>query len=61
MIVSLIRDGDSDGKLDNCNAIQHLNLLKKFSDQEVCSRNMANILTRVVTRNFTSYFSDNLK
>lgn len=61
MIVSLIRDGDSDSNLDNYNAVQHLNLLKKFSDQKVSSGNMANVLTRVVTQNFTSYFSNNLK
>jgi len=61
MIVSLIRDGGSDSNLDNCNAVQHLNLLKKFSDQEVSSRNMTKVLTRVVTQNFTSYFSNNLK
>jgi hypothetical protein len=61
MSVSLIRDGDSDSNLDNCNALQQLKLLKKFFYQEVSCRNIANILRRKVTRNFTSYFSNNLK
>jgi len=61
MIVSLIRDGNGDSNLDNCNSVQQLKLLKKFFDQKVSSRNMAKVLTRKVTQNLTSYFSNNLK
>jgi hypothetical protein len=61
MTVSLIRVGDGDSNLDNCNAEEQLRLLKKFFDEKVSSRNMANVLTRKITQNFTSYFSNNLK
>jgi hypothetical protein len=55
MIVSLTGDGDSDSNLDNCNAVQRLNLLQKLFDQEVSSRNMGNVLTRGDTELYQLY------